>query len=105
MYQLRWPSGNSLCISSDGLVVRASASVAADFGLIPSRVKPMTLKLAFTVSLRDAQQSALKDSVKNKPVGLLVVPLKKAFNPHLGVVGRWPATPQRARYSALIALS
>ena len=29
--------------SSDGRVVRASASEAIDLGLIPSRVKPMTL--------------------------------------------------------------
>ena len=25
--------------------------------------------------------------------------------PHLDVVGRWPATPKRARYSALIVFS
>ena len=41
--------------SSDGRVVRASASVAVDLGLIPSRVKPMTLKLIFTASLLDVQ--------------------------------------------------
>ena len=41
--------------SSDGRVVRASASGAVDLGLIPSRVKPMTLKLVFTASLLDAQ--------------------------------------------------
>ena len=40
---------------SDGLVVRASASGAVDPGLIPSRVKPVTLKLLFTASLLDAQ--------------------------------------------------
>ena len=40
--------------SSDGRVVRASASAVADSGLIPSRVKPMTLKLVFTASLLDA---------------------------------------------------
>ena len=33
---------------------RASASVALDLGLIPIRVKPVTLKLVFTVSLLDA---------------------------------------------------
>ena len=35
--------------------VRASASGAVDSGLIPSPVKPMTLKLALTASLLDAQ--------------------------------------------------
>ena len=45
-----------VCVnSSDGRVVRASASLAIDSGLIPSRVKPMTLKLVFTASLLDAQ--------------------------------------------------
>ena len=41
--------------SSYGPVVRASASGAVDLGLIPSRVKPMTLKLVFIASLLDAQ--------------------------------------------------
>ena len=41
--------------SSDGRVIRASASVAVHLGLIPSRVKPMTSKLVFTASLLDAQ--------------------------------------------------
>ena len=36
-------------------MVRASASVAVDVGLIPSRVKIMTLKLVFIASLLDAQ--------------------------------------------------
>ena len=44
-----------LFYSSDGRVVRASASKAVDLGLIPSQVKPMTVKLAFTASLLDAQ--------------------------------------------------
>ena len=39
----------------DGLVVRAFASRAVDLILIPSRVKPVTLKLVFTASLLDAQ--------------------------------------------------
>ena len=38
----------------------------------------MTLKLVFTASLLDAQH--LRDSVKNKPVSLLVMPLGKALN-------------------------
>ena len=42
--------------SSDDQAVRASASGAVDLGLIPSRVKPMTLKLVFTVFLLDAQR-------------------------------------------------
>ena len=41
--------------SSDSQGVRASASGAVDLGLIPSRDKPMTLKLTFTASLLDAQ--------------------------------------------------
>ena len=42
--------------SSDARVVRASASGVVDSGLIPSRIKPTTLKLVFTASLLDAQQ-------------------------------------------------
>ena len=34
---------------------RASVSGAVDSGLIPSRVKPMTLKLVFTASRLDVQ--------------------------------------------------
>ena len=40
--------------SSNGRVVRASASGAVDWGLTLSQVKPMTLKLVFTASLLDA---------------------------------------------------
>ena len=36
-------------------MVRAFTSGAVDLSLIPSRVKPMTLKLVFTASLLDAQ--------------------------------------------------
>ena len=64
--------------SSDSRVVRASDSGAVNLGLIPSRVKPMTLKLLFTASLLDAQH--LRDSVKNKPASFLVVPLGKALS-------------------------
>ena len=46
------PGGRAI---SDDRVVRASSSKAVDLGLIPSRVKPMTLKLVFTASLLDAQ--------------------------------------------------
>ena len=42
--------------------------------------------------------------MENNPASLLAVPLGKALNRffHLGVVDRRPATPKRARYSALI---
>ena len=48
-------SGRAQINSSDGRVVRVPASGAVDLGFIPSRVKPMTLKLVFTASLLDAQ--------------------------------------------------
>ena len=41
--------------SSGGRVVRAAASGAVDSGLIPSRLKPMTLKLVFTAFFLDDQ--------------------------------------------------
>ena len=41
--------------SSDGQVVGASASEAVDSGLIPGRVKLMTLQLVFPAFLFDAQ--------------------------------------------------
>ena len=59
-------------------MVRASASGAVDSGLIPNRVKPMTLKLVFTVSLFDVQHK--RDSVGKKLASLLVVPLGKALS-------------------------
>ena len=68
--QLRWLSG------MERLFLRA-----VDSGLISSRVKPMTLKLVFTASLLDAQ-----DSVENKPASLLVVPLGKALS---GIPPSW----------------
>ena len=40
---------------SDGRVVRAYALGAVELALIPSRVKPITLKSVFTASLLDAQ--------------------------------------------------
>ena len=84
-------------------MLRASASAVVDSGLIPSQVQPLTLKLVFTASLLDDQHQ--RDSVKNKPASLLVVPLGKhlAGFPHLREIDRWLATPKRARYSALIA--
>ena len=65
--------------SSDGRVVRASASGAVNSGLIPSRVKPTTLKLVFTAYL-------LKGSVENKSASLLVVSLGKALS---GIPPSW----------------
>ena len=59
-------------------MVRAFTSRAVDLGLFPSRVKLMTLKLVFTAFLLDAQH--LRDSMKIKPVSLLVVPLGKALS-------------------------
>ena len=86
-------------------MVRASAYRAINSGLIPSRVKPMTLKLVLTASLLDAQH--YRDSMENKPASLLVVRLGKTLSgiSHLGVVDRWPVTSKRARHSALIAFS
>ena len=46
---------NLLFNSSNGRVVRASAWGAVGLGLIPSRVKPVTLKLVFTGFLLDSQ--------------------------------------------------
>ena len=60
--------------SSYDRVVRASFSETEDSGVIPSRVKPITLKLVFTASLFDAQFQ--RDSVESKPTSLLVVPLR-----------------------------
>ena len=57
-------------------VVGASSSGAVDSGLIPSRVKPTTLKLVFTASLLDAQH--YRESVENKSASL-PVPLGKAL--------------------------
>ena len=59
-------------------MVKASASGVVDLGLIPSRVKPMTLKLVFTASLLDAQRE--RDSVENNSTSLHVVPLGKALS-------------------------
>ena len=59
-------AGNSKKVAH--LWVRASASEAVDLGLIPSRVKPMTLNLVFTISLLDAQHE--RKRMKNKPASL-----------------------------------
>ena len=80
-------------------------SGAVDLGLTPSRVKPMSLKLLFAVSLLDAQHQ--RDSVKNKLATLPAMSLGQTLNgiPHRRVVDKWLATPKRARYYAFIAFS
>ena len=69
--------------SSDGRMVRASVSGAVDSGLVPSRLKPMALKLILTAFLLDVQH--FRDNVENKPASLLV-PLGKALS---GVSPSW----------------
>ena len=71
-------------MSSLSEVVTASASRAIVIGLIPNRVKPITLKLVFTASLLDAHQQG--DSEEKKSASLLVVPLGKA---HDGIPPPW----------------
>ena len=41
--------------SSNGREVKTFASGAVNSGLMPSQIKPMTLKVVFTASLLDAQ--------------------------------------------------
>ena len=84
---------------------KESVSRAVDSGLIPSRVKPMTLKLVFTATLLDGQH--LRDSVENKPASLLVVSLGKA---HSGIPPSWcdrqmAGNAKASSYGALIVLS
>ena len=76
---------------------------AVDQGSIPSRVKPMTLKLVFTASLLDAQH--YRNNAENKPASLLVVPQGKI---HRGIppILEWKTdvvTPKRDCLSALNA--
>ena len=59
------------------MVEAFSTSGGVDSGLIPRRVKPMTLLLECTASLLDAQHQ--RDSVENKPTSLFAVPLEKAL--------------------------
>ena len=59
--QLKWPSG----------IQETAASGAVETGLIPSRVKPTTLKLVVTASLLDAQH--YRDSVASKTSGKFTV--------------------------------
>ena len=86
-------------------MVRASASGTVDLGLIPSRVKPMTLKLVFTAL---GLTLSIKRTVwrTSRQVYLLCHWERRlAESPHLGVIDRRPATFERARYRAFIAFS
>ena len=85
--------------SLNSRVVRAFASRAIDLGLIPSRLKPMTLKSVFTASLLDAVALNFIGSVwrTNRQVYLLCRWERHlAEFPHLRMVDRWPATPEQA---------
>ena len=79
--------------SSDGRMIRASDSEAVDSVLLPTRVKPMILKLVFTASLLDAQQC----EGQWRQVYLCRWERHLAEFPHLSVVERWLATPKGAR--------
>ena len=105
---LRWTHGSvshvstvsSLC-SSDQMAewYRASVSRAVDSGLIPSRVKPMTLKKNWYSQLPCLTLS-IKGTVwrTSRQVYLLYRWERHlAGFPHHGVVDRWLATPKRAR--------
>ena len=67
----------------------------------------MTLKLIFAASLLDVQHE--RDSAKNKPASLLVVPWKRhlAGFPHLGEVDkrRVAGNSYASSYGALIVFS
>ena len=91
--------------SSDGLVETAYASGAAGSGVIPSRVKPMTLKLAFATSLLDAQHCGTVWVTSRQVHSLCRWERHLAKSPFLRVKDRWPATPKRGCDSALIAFS
>ena len=86
--------------SSDGRVVRASASGAVDLGLIPSRIQLMTIKLVFTAFLLDAQH--YRNNVANKSASLLVVSLGKALN---GINGLRPQLGPRFVIKIWVSLS
>ena len=79
---------------------------AVTSGLIPSRVKPITLKLVFRASLLDAQHykgAVLKPSLQ--------VYLLCRWERHIAefsqrrATDRLPVTSKQARYRALIAFS
>ena len=78
-------------------VVRASASGAVDFGLIPSRVKPVTLKLVVTAFLFDVQRKGTVWRTSRQLYLLCRWEKHLTGFLHLGVVNRSLATPKRAR--------
>ena len=82
-------------------MVKASASGAVEFDLIPSRVKPMTIKLLFTAFLFETQHE--RKCAINMPANLFV-PFEKhlAGFPHVKRIETQPVTPKRDRYGALI---
>ena len=76
---------------------RASVSGVVNSGLIPSRVRPTTLKFVFTPS---CLTFSIKGTVwrTSRQVYLLCRWERHLTRlSHLGVVDRWPATPKRAR--------
>ena len=62
----------------------------------------MTLKLVFAASLLDV---SIKGQCGEQVYLLCGWKRHLAGFPHRGVVDRWLATPERARYSALMAFS
>ena len=90
---------------SDGRVVRASASESVDLGFDFESGQTNDLKI--DVHSFPAWRSTFKGQCgESRQVHLLCRWERHlARFPHLGVVDRWPATPKRARYSALIAFS
>ena len=85
--------------SSDGRVDKASSSGPVDSGLIPSRVKPTTLKLVFTAQHETVWRAS------RQVCSLCRWERHLAGLPYFGVVDRWSATPKRVQYGALIAFS
>ena len=72
----------------DGRVVRTSVSGAVDSGLILSRIKPMTLKLAFTACLLDAPMKGTVWRTSRQVYLLCRWERHRAGFPHFGVVDR-----------------
>ena len=89
----------------DGRVVKASASGAVYSGVIPSRVKPVTVKLVFTAFLLDAHHK--RTVWRTCPQVDLLCRRERHLSgfPHLRVVDRWPTTSKQAGYCVLIAFS
>ena len=80
-------------------MVKASASRAVDWVLIPSRVKPMTLKLVWYSQLLCLTLSITGTVWRTSRQVRLLCHWERhlAGFPHFGVVDRWLATPKRAR--------